>query len=359
MKKATILLGLIIGLQWAALAQITITSGDMPSAGDTIRTSISMDFLNFDFAETGEGFYWDFSELLPFTQRLDTFITVQQTPILFWPFFLGSANLVLKLNDFAAFPELPSGNGFQFFNKTSSLYSDVGIGLQIQGLPLPLKYDTPDVLYRFPLNYGNTDTGSTGLEFGLPDVGYLYIERDRYTEVDGWGTLETPYGSFETIRLKSIVAEYDSIYVDSLGMGFPIYRNYIEYKWFGKNHGLPLLMVVDDDVFGASIIYRDSVREINVSVPESIVHKREQAIVYPNPAVDFINVFLPGFENGKVEIQLFDLAGSLKFAEEVLVSIKGQWHQIKLDQQHLVPGIYMLQIRQNGRLSINKIIISN
>ncbi len=47
MKKTAILLGLIMGLQTASLAQITITSSDMPVAGDTIRTSVSMDFLNF------------------------------------------------------------------------------------------------------------------------------------------------------------------------------------------------------------------------------------------------------------------------------------------------------------------------
>lgn len=359
MKNTAILLALIFGLQMATLAQITITSGDMPSAGDTIRTSVSMDFLNFDFAQTGEDFYWDYSELVPFTQRVDTFITVKQTPVLFWPFFLGSANLVLKLNDFAAFPELPSGNGFQFFNNTSSLYSDVGFGLQIQGLPLPLKYDTPDVLYRFPLNYGDTDTGSTGLGFGVPDVGYLYIERDRFTEVDGWGTLDTPFGSFETIRIKSIVAEYDSIYVDSLGMGFPIYRNYIEYKWLAKNQGLPLLTVVDDDVFGATIIYQDSVRDISVSVPESIVQKDEQLLVYPNPAVDQIHVLLTNFEIGKVDIQLFDLTGTVKYAEEVWVSSQlARWHQLKWDRQQVLPGIYLLKIRQNDRIFISKIVVS-
>ncbi len=285
---------------------------------------------------------------------------MKQTPVLFWPFFLGSANLVLKLNDFAAFPELPAGNGFQFFNKTSGLYSDVGFGLQVQGLPIPLKYDTPDVLYRFPLNYGDTDEGSTGLEFGLPDVGYLYIERERITEVDGWGTLETPYGSFETIRIRSIVAEYDSIYVDSLGMGFPIYRNYIEYKWLGNNHGLPLLTVVDDDVFGATIVYQDSIREINVGLDEAIAFKHERNFVYPNPAVDFINIPLSGFEHGKVVIRLLDLTGGLKLKEEFLVSPhSAPWHQIKINRSYVLPGIYLLQIRQNDRVITNKIIIKN
>jgi hypothetical protein len=358
MKRKILFFLMIIGLQTANMAQITITSNDMPSAGDTIRTSVSMNTQNIDFAQTGAAFYWDYSQLVPFSQRIDTFITVKQTPVLFWPFFLGSANLVLKLSDFAAFPELPSGNGFQFFTNTSSLFSDVGFGLQVEGVPLPLKYDTPDVLYRFPLNYGDTDEGSTGLEFGLPDVGYLYIERERITQVDGWGTLQTPYGSFETLRLKSVVAEYDSIYVDSLGMGFPIYRNYIEYKWMGNDHALPLLTVVDDDVFGLTIIYQDSIREISVDMPEVITAKNESSYVFPNPAVDYINVFLADFEHGKVEIRLFDLTGGLKLAEDLLVSaLSSTWHQIKIDRSIVVPGIYLLQIRQNGRKATNKIII--
>jgi hypothetical protein len=74
--------------------------------------------------------------------------------------------------------------------------------------------------------------------------------------------LHTPYGSFQTLRLKSEVFEYDSIYLDTLGQGIVLNRNYIEYKWLGTGRGLPLLVATTDEFLGARITYLDSLRII-------------------------------------------------------------------------------------------------
>ncbi len=243
-------------------AQITINNSDMPSAGESVRTSITFDFQSFDFEETGIDHSWDFSGLTSVIQRESDFVSVTQTPPVFWPFFLGSANLATEIQELNAFPELPVDGGYQFYQNTAVRFADVGLGILIDGLPLPLKYDNPDVLYRFPMTMGYSDTTFADLSVGFPDIGHLLIERERISEVDGWGTLHTPYGSFETIRIKSMVAEYDSLYVDSLDQGFAINRFYTEYKWLGKGHGLPLLAVTEDPVFGSSITYIDSLRVI-------------------------------------------------------------------------------------------------
>lgn len=242
--------------------QITINSNDMPSVGESIRTSITFDFQSYDFEETGNDHTWDFSDLGSTIQRESTFVGVTQTPPVFWPFFLGSANLATEIQELNAFPELPVDGGYQFYRKTATQYADEGIGLLVGGLPIPLKFNNPDVLYRFPMTVGYTDTTFADLAFGFPDIGYLEIDRERVTEVDGWGTLHTPYGSFETLRIKSMVAEYDSIYIDTLGQGFATNRFYTEYKWLGKGHGLPLLAVTVDPIFGSSITYIDSLRII-------------------------------------------------------------------------------------------------
>lgn len=241
-------------------AQITIDSNDMPSIGESVRTSISFDFQSYNFEETGNDHTWDFSELSSNIQRESTFIGVTQTPPVFWPFFLGSANLATEIQELNAFPELPVDGGYQFFQKTAVRYADTGIGLLVGGLPIPLKFNNPDVLYRFPMTVGYVDTTYADLSVGFPDIGHLEIERERISEVDGWGTLHTPYGSFETLRIKSMVAEYDSIYIDTLGQGFATNRFYTEYKWLGKGHGLPLLTVTEDPVFGSSITFIDSLR---------------------------------------------------------------------------------------------------
>lgn len=260
--KKTLIFFCTLFLSVYANAQITINSSDMPSTGESIRTSISFNFQSFDFEETGFDHNWDFSGLSSVIQRESDFVGVTQTPPVFWPFFLGSANLATEIQELNAFPELPVDGGYQFYQNTTQRFEDVGLGILIDGLPLPLRYDNPDVLYRFPMTVGYTDTTFADLSVGFPDIGYLLIERERISEVDGWGTLHTPYGSFETLRIKSMVSEYDSLYVDSLDQGFAINRFYTEYKWLGKGHGLPLLAVTEDPNFGSSITYIDSLRVI-------------------------------------------------------------------------------------------------
>lgn len=243
-------------------AQITITSNDLPSTGQTFRTSISFELGSYNFEETGANYTWDFSDLGSMMQRQSTYVPVTQVPIIFWPFFLGSANQATEIEEFNLIPELPIDGGYQFYNKTAAQYADIGIGLNLGGLPIPLKFDNPDVLYKFPMSVGYTDVSNSDLSFTLPDVAHITVERTRISEVDGWGTLTTPYGTFQTIRLKSHVFEYDSIYLDTLGVPLVFNREYIEYKWFGNGHGLPLLVATDDEFIGASITYIDSLRII-------------------------------------------------------------------------------------------------
>lgn len=252
----------LIALLIAAIAgaQITIVSSDMPSTGQSFRTSMTTDFLTYNFDETGNNFVWNFQDLTPLMQREAIYTSVSQTPIIFWPFFLGSANLATQIEEFSLIPEIPIESGYQFFNKTTTKYSDIGIGLSVSGLPLPLKYNNPDVLFEFPMNLNYSKTSNSDLGLAIPNVGYLAIDRQRVSVVDGWGTLNTPFGSFQVLRLKSTITEYDSLYLDTLGQGFAINREYIEYKWLGKGKGLPLLTVTQDFVFGSTIVYLDSLR---------------------------------------------------------------------------------------------------
>jgi hypothetical protein len=95
--------------------------------------------------------------------------------------------------------------------------------------------------------------------------------------VDGWGTLKTPFGIFSVIRIKSLISQRDSLYIDSLGTGFPMQRTITEYKWLGKNSGIPILQISEEG-FSVTAIYRDSTRmsaqtlTVNVG-PDTSVYK--------------------------------------------------------------------------------------
>jgi hypothetical protein len=135
----------------------------------------------------------------------------------------------------------------------------LGSAYTIGGLPLPAKYDNPDKLYQFPMTPGGTWSSVSTFAITVPDLAFYSTQRIRSTLVDGWGALTTPYGTFQTLRVKSTLAIHDSVYIDSLATGFPFNRNIIEYKWLAKGKGIPLLQINEEGNL-ITALYRDSCR---------------------------------------------------------------------------------------------------
>lgn len=322
-------------------AQITVNNADMPSTGDTIRTSITVADGTYDFSRTGNNYNWNFEDLLPVTQRVDTFMSVTQTPVSFWPFFITSANLATKFNPANVLPGLPALEAYNFFNNTSSSYKDVGYGIVISGAPLPLKYNSADMIYKFPMTNGTSHESASGLEISIPDMGYILIDRNRTSVVDGWGTLTTPYGTFDVLRLKSTVSEYDSMYIDSLQQGFPVQRDYIQYQWIGKNFGLPLLSVTEDASFGSTVVYLDSVRDVNVGLAEN--RFAGKCTIIPNPVSNTLRFTIDSNNSGMAHISVYDMRGKSLLDQSHLYR-SGETIEIQLDNYstNLTPGTYVV-----------------
>jgi gliding motility-associated-like protein len=94
------------------------------------------------------------------------------------------------------------------------------------------------------LNYGNIDSSNSGYANAVPGIGYFAKRQKRVNMVDGWGMLTTPYGTFNTLRVKSVITVTDSIYFDTLGFGFnlPLPTVY-EFKWLAQGKKLPVLEI--------------------------------------------------------------------------------------------------------------------
>lgn len=354
MKKITLLLSLFIAIN--AIGQISITSSDMPVPGDTLRSSIAFNMDEFDFSRTGPDYNWNFSTLIPIEQRVDSFITVTETPVTFWPFFITSANLVTKFNPSSLLPGLPSAEAYRFLQNNNNSYTDAGYGIIFEGTPLPLKFADADEIYQFPMTYGQSWNGEAGLEIGLPDVGYLMIERSRENEIDGWGSLTTPFGTFEVLRYRSEVDEYDSLFIEEGGIGQAIQRNYTEYHWLAKETGIPLLQVTIDEQVGSTAIYRDSARFITVGINTQFA-ERSKLTVYPNPTSNLFTISHQAKASSQAELSIYDLQGIL-VAKQSIALRKGE-NKLKLSatDYNLKSGIYTLQIIADNQLYHTKMVV--
>ncbi|MFZ4520356.1 MAG: T9SS type A sorting domain-containing protein [Bacteroidales bacterium] len=256
MKKGIILLFLLGLITSSLYSQVVVNQSDMPVAGDTLRVSVT-NIVPDGYASTAMDTTWNFSALEALSQRVDTFASTSVTPSIYQLIFVlqGGANLASPRSSIPI-PGIPVSQGYTFFKNSSVSYSDLGSAYTVQGLPLPAKYDVPDKLYQFPLAPGAAWASTSVFGITIPGMASYNTMRIRSSVVDGWGLLTTPYGSFQTIRVRSDLTVHDSVYIDSLGTGFPIIRDIIEYKWLAKGKGIPVLQINEEQGL-TTATYRD------------------------------------------------------------------------------------------------------
>jgi hypothetical protein len=289
--------------------QVTITTNDMPSPGDTIRKSQAITTAGVDYTLSGPNYDWDFSGLNLLLQNVDEYKSVSEVPFLYQLVFIPGfvANLAQEYPGLDTLG-LPLTDPYRFFKNSSSSFTDVGFALTVSDIPLPLKFDNADVMYKFPMNYGNADSSISGLDFGIPDLGFISVDRKRVNEVDGWGSLTTSYGTFDVLRLKSMVWETDSIYIDSIGFGTALERNYTEYKWLGNGFAAPLLQVTEEGVL-LTVSWIDSIFDPSVDIAEEQLAKSGFQIA-PNPLISEGMVSVNMSASGAAEIAVYNVSGA-------------------------------------------------
>ena len=355
MKKLFTLVFLLIGLQ--GKSQITVTTSDMPVSGDTIRLSTASPLSTVDLTLTGANFTWDFTALVPDSQVVDTFLAVSSTGALYsiyFSAFLGNpANSAHRGPDLSLIPGVPLTNAYVFYNKNSSLYEQVGFGATYNALQIPVGFTNKDVIYNFPLNFNDADSSDSNFSISLTGTGSLSGTQHRVNHVDGWGSLQTAYGTFNVLRVVSEITAHDSLYLDTLSMGFgfdqPLSR---EYKWIGKNKSLPLMQINTQFVLGTetitSIRYRDSVRVIPTPTGiASLENESNHIQLFPNPSSGNSMLRFFSDNNKPVTISILDLSGR-EFRSKDYVTVKGT-NEFVLSSSNLSSGIYFIKVKQGEK----------
>ncbi len=355
MKKSILLLfATVLLISTTATSQITITKSDMPQQGDTVRISLGINPEIIDLTETGENYTWDYSGLIPFKQRIDTFVSVGEIPGGSW--FQYISDFAVNMAGTFSFPGTGISQPYYYYKSSNSAYKNTGLSFTMDNTPIPILFFNPDILYQFPLTYSDTDSSNSGTSMNIPGTGYLLVDRHRHNTVDGWGTLTTPYGTFDVIRVKSEVTEYDSVYSVSQGSGVGLPYSYTEYKWIGNSQKVPLLTV--RELIGESGIiveYRDSIRgTLGVNEKQSYL---SNLAVYPNPVKTKTVLRYNLQHRSKVAISIVNLSGKTVWQSPVK-EMKSGLHQTTIDMQQmsLPQGAYLIKITANNNISTVKFV---
>ena len=300
-----------------ALAQVSpiIDRTDMPSLTvglDSLRLSVASPALPATappLTRRGANQTWNYASLTPVSQRVESFVPLAAATALspLYAFTFGSILSGVNRATVAspqALPLLPVAlpipitDSYQFYNLSATTavqqdFRSVGFGASLAGTAIPVTYASQaqqDVIYRFPLSFASPRDSSNSF-FSTPSagaaVGYLSQKRKRVNAPDAWGTLTTPFGTFQTVRVVTKLIDHDSIAFGSTpgqGLDLPLTR---EYKWLAKTQHVPVLTITTREINGQETVtnveYRDIYRRI-IRLGTRDVATDAVLAAYPNPS---------------------------------------------------------------------------
>lgn len=331
----------------SAQTPITLSNSNMPASGDTLRyTSVSINSIG-NYTQTGTNFAWDFSAVTSGTSGVRAYKPALATPYaIFFASFTGFAEKLPDLTVGGA-----TGFGFtdyyNFYKKQSNPQAFIadGVGLTFSMVPLPSYYTDKDEIYNFPMTYPKYD--STTYKFTTPSMSLIPIvytsKGYRVTRVDGWGTVKTPYGTDNCLRLVSTVHGMDSIKntIFPIPLGFPnITRT---YQWLTSTSKIPYFEV-SGNVIGNNFIpsqarYRGYDKTAPPPPPGDVGvqgHSADAFFFYPNPVNE--RLYLGTIREASIKIT--DLGGRM-----VLDLPKQDFSaESGIDVHELARGLYVLTI---------------
>lgn len=323
-----------------ALAQTSpvIDRSDLPAVSaatvDSLRLSVARPQLPATapaLTQRGANQNWDYTGLRPTAQRVERYVSVGSVaataPIYSFSFgILGGVNQATVASP-RALP-LPAGapiaisNSYQFFAATNTDFRSVGYGGTIGGFTVPVTYVSQaqqDVIYRLPLSFASPADSSNSLlttPAALAGTGYFSQKRKRVNRPDAWGTLTTPFGTFQTVRVVTRLQDHDSISFNGLNQAIdlPITR---EYKWLAKQQRIPLLTITTQLLAGREVVtgveYRDTYRRLSPLAARDAATDAGLTIA-PNPSAvgSGLVLTLPA-GSGPVTVSATDLLGRMLF----------------------------------------------
>jgi len=361
MKNVLLSLVLVCIVQISFGQIITITAGDMPVAGDTLRYSTALGATSgINVNDSGTNKTWVYDTMKPILQTLDTYK------------FAATVNIAFVLTDLTAYgykiadsipglgtlgAGLSIKNIYNFFNKKTSpdRYLAEGIGATVTtalgSAPTAASYSDPDEIYYFPLTYPHTqDSSSFAININLATVGSLKRQGYRKTTVDGWGTIKTPYYKTATncIRIRSEIHEIDTINIPLLSLNLPLVMDTIEYKWLVNGGHYPALWVTQSKHTSVltSVTYRDSLRHGVLSVNNQPQLSWQAIQAYPNPVTKGdMHLVIPA-DWSDFTVLVYDNTG------RVVADFKNK-NQFNVNS--LSSGKYILLIKCNNNIGISQI----
>lgn len=293
------------------IAQPVLTASDLPQGGETYLRATAVPPLLTDGLENGgAGLTWDYSDLISTGDQETEYFPMSEAGFT-TQFIFSSADhfTAFELPDLGLETGIPISGATTYQEFGGSAYKTIGLGITTDFIDLPVIYEDEEELLPLPLTYGATLEGSSAFEVNLPDLLFYSTTQTADIEVDAWGTLLLPGGSFECLRVKRVFEAQDSINVPAAEIGFSLPREGTVYEWYAAGEGMPVLSV--QVLAGIAGIWQFKPA---ASDPLGVFENASAAVtVAPNPAAAGTSIALNHGGNSPVMVKVFDAAGRVVF----------------------------------------------
>ena len=346
----------------AVKSQISISVSNMPVSGDTIRYSNAKQSSVGNYTVTGANYIWHFDTLRPISQALREFKGSLSTPYFFYflPPKYGEKTIdsvPIPISTFSI------KNIYSFYKKNGTTsFNSEGLGLTLSGIPVGATFTDEDELYKFPLNY--LDRDSTRFSLTTPTstlIPFTYKKHGyRITEADGWGTITTPYGTANCLRVITTQFSIDTITINALPipfnkLGFPNYER--RYQWLSLGEKIPYFEVtgtlIGSNFTPTQFKYRDNIKTF-VGLKNENLNPLTLGL-FPNPSSTQITLLLPRNE-APVKATMTDLQG--KVMQTIVFENNTEIINIHhIDVSNFAKGVYFIHLSTNSQNQSLKIIV--
>jgi hypothetical protein len=351
MKKKLTFLALTLFISTYVVSQVTITTEDLPMAGQNYNLVQASPLELADPAlSAGMDVTWDYSNLEPLNTNVQSFIPVSATPFLY-QFLFNQANHATAGEDLEIGEMLSFTDVFNYFDNDATGYFDLGFGSSFNGFPLLGQRNPTDRVLKLPLEFGNEpDENDSFYIIAIPTLATIRNWQNRLNIIDGWGTVTTPTGTFEALRVRSVLNIVDSIQITLEGQeimqGFTRPET-TEYRWLAPGMGVPVLQINTVGEQITQVAYRGENSTIGFDeLNEELIS------VFPNPASDFVQITVP--QNAVPQsIQFTDAAGRMQIMEYV-----NNGGSVMVNTSNLSAGMYQIQLMTNERPFTGKVLVN-
>src|SRR5687767_10464992 len=227
-------------------SQITITTADMPVIGDVVTQYVDTLFgVDQDAGNDGPNQTWDYSGSLNHYSTSTAYVSVASTP---YAASYPTANIASTTDS----------SIFLYANSSASMVTIEGLAGPFITAGDTVHMNPSQTLLQLPFTYLNNfmdtykiDYQGDGSAFGV--YAFRYVSHGVvYDSTDGYGTLKTPMGTYDALRVKRWENTTDSIFLKFVSAGEPwsYYDSYtnsqLTYKWFANGVKMPVAEVATD-----------------------------------------------------------------------------------------------------------------